>query len=138
MGDMKRVKAARRSSEKKARSSPKDFAEYLADVPRSTREMLEQLRAAIRSAVPRGATETISYGIPAFQHNGIIVWFAAFSKHCSLFPTASILLAFKNELKRFSKSKGTIHFTTDRPLPIGLIKKMVKARVAQMESKKRG
>jgi len=65
------------------------------------------------------------------------VWFAAFSKHCSLFPTAAVIEAFKDELKSFSTSKGTIHFPTDRPLPTALVKKLVKARVAQNESKKR-
>ena len=65
------------------------------------------------------------------------MWFAAFSNHCSLFPTAAVIDAFKNELKGFSTSKGTIHFPADKPLPTALIKKLVKARVAQIESKKR-
>src|SRR6266478_4330407 len=75
--------------------------------------------------------------IPAFKHKGVLVWFAAFSNHCSLFPTASVVEAFKNELKGFSTSKGTIQFPTDKPLPTALVKKLVKARVAQNESKKR-
>jgi uncharacterized protein YdhG (YjbR/CyaY superfamily) len=95
------------------------------------------MRAAIRSAVPREATETISYGIPAFKHKRVLVWFAAFSNHCSLFPTASVIEEFQNELKGFSTSKGTIHFPIDKPLPLALVKKLVKARVAQNESKKR-
>jgi len=86
--------------------------------------------------VPPEATETISYGMPAFKHKGVLVWFAAFSDHCSLFPTASVIQAFKNELKGFHTSKGTIHFPTDKPLPTALVKKLVKARVAQHESKK--
>jgi len=79
----------------------------------------------------------MSYGIPAFKHNGMLVWFAAFSKHCSLFPTASVIEAFKNELRGYTISKGTIQFPLDKPLPKGLIKKIVRARVAQNESKKR-
>jgi uncharacterized protein YdhG (YjbR/CyaY superfamily) len=67
----------------------------------------------------------------------VLVWFAAFSDHCSLFPTASVIEAFKKKLKGFSTSKGTIQFPTDKPLPTALIKKMMKARVAQNESKKR-
>jgi len=67
----------------------------------------------------------------------VLVWFAAFSDHCSLFPTASVVAAFKNELKGFNTSKGTIQFPTDKPLPTALVKKLVKARVAQNESKKR-
>jgi len=95
------------------------------------------MRAAIRSAVPPEATEAISYRIPAFKHKGVLVWFAAFSDHCSLFPTAAVIEAFKNELKGFSTSKGTIQFPTDKPLPTALIKRMVKTRIAQNESKKR-
>ena len=75
--------------------------------------------------------------IPAIKYNGVLVWFAAFSNHCSLFPTAAVVEAFKDELKGFSTSKGTIHFPIDKPLPIALVKKLVKARVAQVESKKR-
>jgi uncharacterized protein YdhG (YjbR/CyaY superfamily) len=117
--------------------NPKNFDEYLAGVPEPARGMLNKMRAAIRSAVPREATETISYRMPAFKHGGVLVWFAAFSNHCSLFPTASVVEAFKNELKGFSTSKGTIQFPTDKPLPTALIKKLVRARVAQIESKKR-
>jgi len=75
--------------------------------------------------------------MPAFKYKGVLVWFAAFSNHCSLFPTASVVEAFKNELKAFSTSKGTIHFPTDKPLPTALVKKLVKARVARVESAKR-
>jgi len=94
------------------------------------------MRAAIRSAVPREATEVISYGIPAFKQKGVLVWFAAFSKHCSLFPGSSVIETFKNELKNFLTSKGTIKFPLDKPLPLALIKKLVKARVAQAETKR--
>jgi len=119
----------------KGRAAPKNVAEYLARVPEPARSALSKMRGAIRSAVPREATETISYRIPAFKHHGILVWFAAFSDHCSLFPTAAVIEAFKEELKRFSTSKGTIHFPLNRPLPVRLIKKIVKARVAQLEAK---
>jgi uncharacterized protein YdhG (YjbR/CyaY superfamily) len=87
--------------------------------------------------VPAEATETISYGIPAFKHKAVLVWYAAFSDHCSFFPTAAVIEAFKNELKSFPISKGTIQFPTDKPLPAALVKKMVKARVAQIASKDR-
>ncbi|PYT99567.1 MAG: hypothetical protein DMG38_11165 [Acidobacteria bacterium] len=95
------------------------------------------MRAAIRSVVPPDAGETISYGIPAFKTKKVLVWFAAFSDHCSLFPTAAIIDKFKNQLKAFSTSRGTIHFRLDKPLPIPLIKTIVKARVAQLEPKPR-
>jgi uncharacterized protein YdhG (YjbR/CyaY superfamily) len=126
-----------RGSASRGNAPPKDVDEYLAGVPEPARSTLKKLRAAIRSAVPPEATETISYRMPAFKHNGVLVWFAAFSDHCSLFPTASVVEAFKKELQGFSTSKGTIHFPMDKPLPAALIKKMVKARVAQNERKKR-
>jgi uncharacterized protein YdhG (YjbR/CyaY superfamily) len=120
----------------KGNRAPKNIDEYLAGVPEPARTTLNQIRAAIRSSVPPEATETISYRIPAFKYKGILVWFAAFSNHCSLFPTASVVEAFKNELKGFSTFKGTIHFPTDKPLPAALVKKLIKMRVAQNESKK--
>jgi uncharacterized protein YdhG (YjbR/CyaY superfamily) len=138
MARMKKVKSGNRGSAAKGDGAPKDVDEYLASVPEPARSTLIKIRAAIRSAVPREATETISYRIPAFKHKGMLVWFAAFSKHCSLFPGSSVIEAFQHELKGFSTSKGTIHFPMDKPLPTALIKKMVKARVAQNESKKRG
>jgi uncharacterized protein YdhG (YjbR/CyaY superfamily) len=134
---MKRLESGNRGSAAKSNGVPKNVDEYLAGVPQPARSTLNKIRVAIRSAVPSEATETISYGIPAFQHKGVLVWFAAFSHHCSFFPTASVIEAFKNELKGFSTSKGTIHFPTDKPLPAALVKKMVKLRVAQIESKKR-
>jgi len=116
---------------------PKNVDEYLARVPEPARSTLNKIRAVIRSAVPPEATETISYRIPAFRYKGVRVWFAAFSDHCSLFPTASVIEALKKELEGFYTSKGTIHFPTDKPLPAALIKRLVKARVADVESKKR-
>ena len=89
------------------------------------------MRTAIRSAVPAETTEAISYGIPAFNYKGPLVWFAAFSNHCSFFPTASVIQAFKNDLKGYKTSKGTIQFPVDKPLPAALVKKMVKARLAE-------
>ena len=135
---MKKAKPSNRTSATKRTGAPKNVDEYLARVREPARTTLNKIRAAIRSAVPLDATETISYRIPAFRTSkGILVWFAAFSDHCSLFPTAAVIAAFKNELRGFSTSKGTIHFPTDKPLPISLIKKLVKARVTQVESKKR-
>src|SRR3984893_6338878 len=134
---MKKMKSGNRSSAAKGNGAPKNVYEYLAGVPEPARGTLNKIRAAIRSAAPPEATEAISYGMPAFKYNGVLVWFAAFSNHCSLFPTAAVIEAFKNELKSFSTSKGTIHFPTDKPLPTALVKKLVKARVAQIDSKKR-
>jgi len=134
---MKKAKSRNRSSSREGKGAPKTVNEYLAGVPEPARSTLNKIRAAIRSAAPPEATETISYGIPAFKYKGVLAWYAAFSNHCSLFPTASVVEAFKEELKGFTTSKGTIHFPTDKPLPAALVKKMVKLRVAQIESKKR-
>ena len=134
---MKKVKSSNRGSAAKGKGAPKNVEEYIADVPEPARSTFNRLRAAIRSAVPPEATETISYRIPAFKHKRMLVWFAAFSNHCSLFPTAAVIAAFENELKGFSTSKGTIHFPTDQPLPTALIKRLVKARVAQNETKQK-
>ena len=133
---MKRAKVRARGSDTKRNTAPKNTDEYLARVPEPARSTLKKIRAAIRSAVPPETTEVISYGIPAFKYKGVVVWFAAFSQHCSLFPTASVIETFKNELQGFTLSKGTIQFPVDKPLPATLVKKLVKARVAQIERKK--
>jgi uncharacterized protein YdhG (YjbR/CyaY superfamily) len=123
---------------KKAKSgAPQSIDQYMAGVPEPARTTLKKMRTAIRSALPSDATETISYRIPAFKRKNILVWFAAFSDHCSLFPTTSVIAEFKDELKGYSTSKGTIHFPLDKPPPIALIKKIVKVRVKQDQSKKR-
>jgi uncharacterized protein YdhG (YjbR/CyaY superfamily) len=134
---MKKVKSGNRSSAAKGHGAPKSIDEYLARVPEPARSTLEKIRADIRSAVPPEATEAISYGMPAFKYKGTLVWFAAFSNHCSFFPTGSVIETFKNELKGFSTSKGTIQFPTDKPLPTAIVKKMVKARVAHTSAKGR-
>jgi uncharacterized protein YdhG (YjbR/CyaY superfamily) len=134
---MKKAKSGKSRSTVKASVAPKDVDEYLASIPEPARTTLNKMRATIRSAVPPEATEVISYRMPAFKHNRVLVWFAAFSDHCSLFPTAAVIEKFKNELKSFSTSKGTLHFPTNKPLPTALIRKLVKARVALNESKNR-
>jgi uncharacterized protein YdhG (YjbR/CyaY superfamily) len=132
---MKKVKSGNRGSAAKGSGAPKSVDEYLADIPEPARTTLEKMRAVIRSAVPPESTEVISYGMPAFKHKKVLVWFAAFAKHCSFFPTGAVMEAFKSELKGFSTSKGTIQFPTDKALPSTLVKKLVKARVAQSEGK---
>jgi len=128
---MKKANPRNRGSAKKNKVAPKSVDEYLARVPEPARSTLSKIRATIRSIVPPEATEGISYGIPVFKHEGVVVWFAAFSDHCSLFPGASVIAAFKNELKDYQVSKGTIRFPVDKPLPAGLVTKLVKARIAE-------
>lgn len=111
---------------------------YLAAVPEPARSTLNKIRATIQSVVPEGTTEIISYGIPAFRHEQVLIWYAAFVDHCSLFPTASVIEKFKGELKGYRLAKGTVQFPIDKPLPATLLKKMVKARLAEIGDKKRG
>lgn len=118
---------------------PRDIDEYLAGVAKPAHATLNKVRTAIRSAAPKEATEAISYGIPTFKYKGALVAFAAFSKHCSFFPMSyAVIGAFKSELKPFQVSKGTIRFPLDKALPAALVKKIVKARVAEKERKARG
>ncbi|MES1262148.1 MAG: DUF1801 domain-containing protein [Acidobacteriota bacterium] len=111
--------------------------QYLAGVPEPARGTLNKIRAVIRSVAPPETTEAISYGMPAFKYKGPLIGFAAFSDHCSIFPmNSSLIVAFRSELKNFSTSKGTIRFPLDKPFPAALLKKLVRARVAQNEQRK--
>ena len=132
---MKKTHSAHESAAKR-KGAPKTMDEYLAQVPEPARSTLQHIRRSVHSAAPAEAIETISYGIPAFKYKGTLVWFAAFAKHCSFFPTAAVIEDFKDDLKGYTLSKGTIQFPTDKPLPDALVRKMVKARVAQVEDKK--
>lgn len=110
---------------------------YLARVPESFRGTLEKLRATIRKAAPAEATEGLSYGMPAFRYKGALVGYAAFKAHCSFFPMSGRLIEeMKEDLEGYSLSKGTIRFEVDKPLPAALVRKIVKARVAQNEARK--
>jgi uncharacterized protein YdhG (YjbR/CyaY superfamily) len=118
-----------------ARRAPTTIDEYFARVPEPGRSVLTKLRAAIRSVLPRDTTEIISYQIPAFARDGVIIWYAAFADHVSVFPRGSVLTKFKDELTGFKTSKGTVQFPLDKPLPVALIKRIVKARLAEYEAK---
>ena len=131
-------KATNRSSVRKkaaprSKAAPLSVDQYIAGAPASARSALKEIREAIRSVVPPEAIEIISYKIPAFKHRRVLVWYAAFADHYSLFPTAAIIEEFKDDLQGYTTSKGTIHFSADKPLPIALIRKMVKARLARSD-----
>ncbi|MGB2626974.1 MAG: DUF1801 domain-containing protein [Candidatus Acidiferrum sp.] len=128
---MRKIKSGPSLTGSKRTAAPETVDEYLDSVPEPARSTLEKLRTGIRAAVPVGAVETISYRIPAFKYKKVLVWYAAFADHCSLFPTASIIERFKSELKGFTTSKGTIQFPVDKPLPAALVRKMIKARVRE-------
>jgi uncharacterized protein YdhG (YjbR/CyaY superfamily) len=134
---MKKPKPAQCNSAAKRSKVRKTVDEYLAAVPEPARSTLKEVRAAILAAAPAETTEIISYGMPMYKDKGTLIGFAAFPKHCSLFlATPSLLKMFKSELSRYEVLKGTIRFPTDEPVPASLVKKIVKARVAQNDQKK--
>lgn len=111
-------------------SSVKTVDEYLALFSGDIRKMLEQLRAIIHKAAP-DAEEVISYQMPAYKLNGMLVYFAAHTKHIGFYPTNSGIAAFENELKEFKTSKGAVQFPLGKPLPVMLIEKIVRFRVKE-------
>jgi uncharacterized protein YdhG (YjbR/CyaY superfamily) len=115
----------------KSGKSAKTVDEYLANTPEPARSTLQHIRAVIQSVVPKETTEVISYGIPMFKYRGMLVGYAAFKKHCSLFPTGSGVEKFTKELKEYRTSKGTIQFPSDKPLPDALLKRIVKHRIKE-------
>ena len=119
------------------RRKPETIEEYLTGVNAQQRVALEKLRRTIRAVAPK-LEECISYGIPAFRLKGrSLVFFGAWANHCSFYPGSSATLGkFRNDLKNFQISKGTIRFSSDKPLPIALVQKLVKAnRRGQRSSK---
>lgn len=104
--------------------------EYIAAFPPDIRKVLRELRATVRAAAP-GAGEKISYGIPTLTLNGNLVHFAAFEDHISFFPTSSGVRAFRRELRPYALGKGTIRFPLGTPLPLGLIRRIVRFRVGE-------
>jgi uncharacterized protein YdhG (YjbR/CyaY superfamily) len=117
----------------KAKSKTVD--DYLASVPPSARDTLAKIRAVIKTTAPE-ATEKISWGMPTFYHQGGLVGFAAFKNHCSMFVMSGTFLGqFRKELGRYETTKGTIHFPHDKPLPSTLVRKIVRARLAENAQK---
>jgi uncharacterized protein YdhG (YjbR/CyaY superfamily) len=126
---MKKVKPGAKKS-----ASAQTVDDYLAALPEDARATLEKLRKVIRAAAPK-ATEVISYQIPMYKQDGMLVGFASFKNHCSFFPGAKAIATHKDELKAYGTSKGTIRFPIGKPLPAALVKKLVKERIAENEKR---
>jgi uncharacterized protein YdhG (YjbR/CyaY superfamily) len=107
--------------------------EYMAQLPEKVRTVLSALRNTIKATAPK-ADELIGYGMPGYKYHGMLVYFAAFKNHCSFFPGTSMLEKFRKEVAKFKTSKGTLQFTVDKPLPLTLVKKIVKERMKQNEA----
>jgi len=115
-------------------AKPKTIDEYLAALPDRQRSPLEKMRQTIRTAAPK-AEESISYGLCAFRQNGMLVGFGATPNHCAFYlMTASTLKCFAGELTGYDLSKGTIRFQPEKPLPVALVRKLVKARLAENDA----
>jgi len=108
--------------------------DYIKRFPADVRKRLQQMRTTIKKTAPR-ATETISYGIPAFRLQSMLVWFAAFKNHIGFYPGAEGIAAFKKELSAYKSAKGSVQFPLDQPLPLPLIKRIVKFRVQQQDKR---
>jgi uncharacterized protein YdhG (YjbR/CyaY superfamily) len=134
---MKPRKAGRKHPARTASALEQERA-YIDDRPPAARARLRQMRAAIRAAAP-GAVEAFSYRIPAFKYEGKpLVWYAAFTRHTSLFPmTAAIRRAHAKELEGYEMSTGTVRFPLDEPLPVALLKRLVKARISEVRRRGR-
>ena len=111
---------------------PKTIDDYLAGASADHRDALQKLRETIHDVAPK-AEECISYGIPGFRLNGrSLVFFGAWANHCAFYPGSSATLKkFRNELRNFQTSKGTLRFSPDKPVPVALVKKLLKARIAE-------
>ena len=121
---------------KATRKEFKNIDEYIAAFPKNVQTILQELRQAVRDAAPQ-AEEAISYQMPAFKLNGNLVYFAAFKNHIGFFPTSSAMEVFKEEVKEYKTGKGTLRSPMDKPMPLNLVKKIVKYRVKENLDKKK-
>ena len=114
----------------------KNIDEYISVFPRDIQITLQQIRETIHKAAPKAA-EVISYNMPAFKQNGVLVYFAAFKNHIGFFPTSSGIKKFSKELSSYETSKGTIRFPLDKKIPLSLIRKITRYRLNEDLEKQR-
>jgi uncharacterized protein YdhG (YjbR/CyaY superfamily) len=108
----------------------KTVEEYINTFPAATKKILQQLRKTIKDAAPN-AEEVISYNMPAYKQEGMLVFFAAYKEHIGFYPTPGGIEAFKKELSVYNSAKGSVQFPIDKPMPLALITKIVKYRVKE-------
>ncbi len=118
------------------KAKPTTIDEYISGCPSNVQPILIKIRSVIKAAAP-GATEKISYQMPAFELNGILVWFAAFKHHIGFYPKGTGIEAFKNVLSPYKFSKGAVQFPIDKPIPYDLIERIVKYRVEENTKSKK-
>jgi uncharacterized protein YdhG (YjbR/CyaY superfamily) len=114
-------------------SKQKTIAAYIKNEPREIQARLQQMRKAIKEAAP-GAKEDIKWGMPAFSYDTILVMFGAFKKHIGFYPTPAAMKGLKAALAKYKTGRGSVQFPNDKPLPVGLIKRMTKARVKEAKN----
>lgn len=116
------------------RTIAKNVEEYIHTFPPATRNALQKIRKVITAAAPK-AEEKISYGIAGYVYHGMLIYFAGFAKHVSVYPAPRTAVLFKKELAAYKGGKGTVQFPLDKPLPLDLIKRIVKYRMKENETK---
>lgn len=107
-----------------------DVPSYIAGFPAGTAKLLKQLRDTIRKTAP-DAEELISYGMPAYKYQGVLVYFAGYEKHVGFYPTPSVIKEFAGKISRYKYSKGAVQFPLNEPIPVTLVTQMVKCRLKQ-------
>jgi uncharacterized protein YdhG (YjbR/CyaY superfamily) len=119
---------------KDSKAIPSTVDEYIAASPKEVRQLLKQMRAAIKAAAPK-AEELISYGMPGYKYHGMLVYFAGYKNHIGFYATPTGHKTFEKELSKYKQGKGSVQFPVEEPLPLALITKIVKFRVKENEEK---
>jgi len=130
------MKYAKSKAAAPAGSEESKIEDYLEAAAEPARGMLEAIRKLVRAAVPAEATEVFSYGMPGFRYKGALLWYGAFKSHVGFFPgSPPMIQSLAEDLKGYKTSKGTIQFPFGKPVPVALVKKIVKLRVAENEAR---
>jgi uncharacterized protein YdhG (YjbR/CyaY superfamily) len=111
-------------------TKPIDMDAYISGFPQDTQQLLKQVRQTVKKAAPK-AEEVISYGMPAFKLNGVLLYFAGYKNHIGFYPMPSAIVAFKKQISNYKWAKGSVQFPFDKPLPLKLIEKITTFRVKE-------